>query len=116
MWDTNARANTCSLLLGTAERWARDLQAALWDYVAGVWNFRNSAVHEADKDSARKIRTDALHDTVQRLQDQPSDVGQAAVHLFRENGIYSKSQHYMGHLIRTVRTAAAAETVCKSNR
>ena len=100
----------------TAERWARDLQAALWDYVAGVWNFRNSAVHGADKDSARKIRTDAICDTVHQLQAQPPDVGQEAAHLFREDGIDRKSQHYMRHWIRAVQTAAAAETVRKSNR
>ena len=99
-----------------SERWARDLQIDHWEYVLGLWNFRNGSVHGTDKEIARQICTNRLQAEVCRIQLQNPEVGPSAVHLLQQEGVERKSQHYMRHWICNVRAAVAAEQICQSNR
>lgn len=93
------------------ERWARQLQESLWEYVSTLWNHRNKVVHGKDKNEVVTNRLTKMRREAERLIQDAPVLGAADRHLLQVRDINSKSGHFLRHWLRAVRSASRIETL-----
>ena len=95
------------------DRWAKQVQEILWQYVSTVWEHRNTIVHGKDENEARRIKTDRLRAQAEAIVANPPGLGSQDRHLLTDYEVSHMSGHMLHHWLRAVRSAARKESLLR---
>ena len=94
-----------------SERWSRQLQELLWEYVSAVWDHRNKLVHGKDHQENMSKRLYLLQQEATKLVQNPPALGATNRHLLQLRNIDKQRGQQLHHWIWAIRAVTRRETL-----
>ena len=106
--DQMRQTGHCSRYSG--DKWAPRAMKIVWNYIDGLWRFRNGLIHGANEEEQREMERERLEQQASDLYDKRPDVGKRQA-LFKptKGQILRKNMLHLETWIRNVKIAAKAE-------
>ena len=98
------------------DRWARQLQETLWDYISALWNHQNREVHGKDKIEIATRKLGNLRIEAKRVPREAPELGAADRHLLLLRDVDRKNGQFLHHWLKAVQSAARKESLLRKNR
>ena len=93
------------------DRWAKQLQETLWEYVAAVWDHRNKTIHGNDESEASSRRLCKLRTQARQLLNNAPTLGADDTNLLHIGDVEKRSGQFLHHWMKAVRVASRRESL-----